>query len=370
MRYITQDQILSLNINEILLKDDFVYEIDLLKIYLLDCQCIIFLVDITNNDSYHLLKKLISYIINFYPNELKICKLLLVLNKIDLENEKKIDDTDVGDFINDLNGDNCNNNDQKLRKEIIEKIEISVETKKNLNILWQKVYQCVNRQENKRIAINSIKERMAQININKKFSELISSDGIINIVLMGDSGVGKSNLLNMYFNHEFVGAFISTIGIDRKTKIIEYRNYIYSVNICDTAGQERFRSLPMRYYKNADGILILFDVTNEESFQNVERWVNDMKENEKFLTQKIYIIGNKIDIKERKVTYEEGEELAKNLGFDYYEMSCKINMNVFEVISRLIKDCAKKLKLNNSSVNNTTMLSDNSMKKRREQFCC
>jgi len=356
MKYLNPEEILCLNINEILLKDEFVNEVDNLKNYLFDCQCIIFLVDITNNDSYLLVKKIINYITNFYPNVFEICRLLLVLNKIDLEKERKILSEEVERFIQDLNGNNYRNKEETNKKEIIEKIEISAKNKTYLSNLWEKVYQCLNRKENKKIAINSIKERIDNLNTlnyQEKVSELAKLDGIINIVLMGDSGVGKSNFLSMYFHNKFVQTFISTIGIDKKTKIIKYRDSIYSVNISDTAGQERFRSLPLRYFKNAEGILLLYDVGSIDSFKNVERWVEDMKSNEKFLSQKIYVIGNKIDIKDRKVCYEEGEEMAKKLGFEYYEMSCKINMNVFEIISRLIKDCIKLYNPNNSTLNTT-----------------
>ena len=150
----------------------------------------------------------------------------------------------------------------------------------------------------------------------------MKSDGIINIVLMGDSGVGKSNLFYRYFNLKMEENFVSTIGIDRQSKFIKYKNLIYNVNISDTAGQERFRSLPLRYFKNAEGILLLFDINSVESFKNVEKWVDDMKNFDKTLKQKVYIIGNKIDIKNRKVSYKEGKEMAQNLGFKYFEMSC------------------------------------------------
>ena len=233
--------------------------------------------------------------------------------------------------------------------------------------LWDKVYQCLNKKENKKIPINSIQEKMDNLNMQEKVTELIKSDGIINIILMGDSGVGKSNFLSIYFHNKFVRHFVATLGMDRKSKIIKYKDSIYNVSISDTAGQERFRSLPLRYLINADGVLLLYDVGSIESFKNIERWVEDLKSNEKYLSQTIYIIGNKIDIKDRKVSYEEGEEMAKSLGFDYFEMSCKINMNVFEIMSRLIKDCIKKINPNNVSLN--TMVSF-PRKKNKKQDCC
>ena len=309
---------------------------------------------------------------NYFKSALEICKFLLVLNKIDLEKERKVSNEDITSFINNINGTSINLNEKNEKIEqnnIIEKIEISLENKNNLENLWEKVYQIINRKENIRIPINSIKERINYSNWKDKVSELLQADGIINIVLMGDSGVGKSNVLSRYFNNKFVRTFISTIGVDKKTKIIKYKKFIYNVNISDTAGQEKFRCLPLRYFKNADGILLLFDVGRIDSFKNVERWVDDMKQNEGFLSQKIYVIGNKIDIKNRAVTYEEGEEMAKKLGFDYYEMSCKININVFEVISRLIKDCIKKINPNDNSTLNISIKHKHNNGGRRHSCC-
>ena len=309
---------------------------------------------------------------NYFKSALEICKFLLVLNKIDLEKERKVSNEDITSFINDINGNSINSNEKNEKIEqnnIIEKIEISVENKNNLENLWEKVYQIINRKENIRIPINSIKERINYLNWKDKVSDFYQADGIINIVLMGDSGVGKSNVFSRYFNNKFVRTFISTIGVDKQTKIIKYKKFIYNVNISDTAGQEKFRSLPLRYFKNADGILLLFDVGRINSFKNVERWVDDMKQNEGFLSQKIYVIGNKIDIKNRAVTYEEGEEMAKKLGFDYYEMSCKININVFEVISRLIKDCIKKINPNDNSTLNISIKHKHNNGGRRHSCC-
>ena len=308
---------------------------------------------------------------NYFKSVLEICKFLLVLNKIDLEKKRKVSNEDITSLINDINGNSINLNEKNEKIEqndIIEKIEISVINKNNLENLWEKVYQIINRKENIRIPINSIKERINYSNWKDKLSELLQADGIINIVLMGDSGVGKSNVFSRYFNNKFVRTFISTIGVDKQTKIIKYKKFIYNVNISDTAGQEKFRCLPLRYFKNADGILLLFDVGRIDSFKNVERWVDDMKQNEGFLSQKIYVIGNKIDIKDRAVTYEEGEEMAKKLGFDYYEMSCKININVFEVISRLIKDCIKKINPNDNSTLNISIKHKHNGGKRHS--CC
>ena len=202
--------------------------------------------------------------------------------------------------------------------------------------LWEKVNECVNKSLAK-TPINLLSERIESITDN---DNMFRTEGSINIILIGDSGVGKTNVFSRYFQNKFEQNFISTIGMDRQTKFIKYKNNIYKFNISDTAGQERFRSLPIKYYQNADGALLLFDISDKESFDNIDLWINDLNKNSrKEGKQTIYLIGNKIDLPNRKVTQEEGKELAKKYGLQYYEMSCKININIYEIISRLIIDC-------------------------------
>ena len=240
-------------------------------------------------------------------------------------------------------------------------MEISVKNKNNLEILYEKVNNYVNRTSNE-IPINLLEERIDFIERGK--SNSIKTEGSINIILIGDSGVGKSNLYYRYFQNKFENLFVSTIGMDRQTKIIKYKNIVYNVHISDTAGQERFRSIPIRYYQNADGVLLLYDINNFVSFENVKEWMKDLNINKTKTKQIIYLIGNKIDLPERTVTQDEGIKMAKSFGLPYYEMSCKINMNIYEIISRLIVDCLNNL-MNNEN-NGIKVRSGKSKKKK----CC
>ena len=219
-----------------------------------------------------------------------------------------------------------------------------MKNKQNLEKLWEKVNEYVNKNLVK-LPINSLVEKMGCE--NETAISLISAEGNINIALLGDSGTGKSNLFSRYFTNTFHLDFISTIGMDKQTKIIIFKNHLYRISISDTAGQERFRSLPLKYYKNADGAILLFDITDKNSFVNINSWMADLKGNAGNGKQVIYIVGNKIDLPERKVTQEEGTDLANSYGLKYYEMSCKININVYEILSRLIIDCINKLQLGN-----------------------
>ena len=192
----------------------------------------------------------------------------------------------------------------------------------------------------------------------------MKSEGTINIILIGDSGVGKSNLFSRYFQNKFEENFISTIGMDRQLKVIKFKNILYNVSISDTAGQERFRSIPMKYYQNADGVLILFDVTNKESYDNVNKWIEDIKKSGGNDKKGMYLIGNKIDINEREVTRDEGKHLADSLSLNYYEMSCKININIYEVVSRMIVDCLKNV------MNNGDGFQLKNKKTKKKKSCC
>lgn len=249
-------------------------------------------------------------------------KKLLVINKIDLEEKRKVTNYELSDYINEFNSE-------------FEDMEISIKTEKNLKELWEKVNECVNKSLEK-IPINLLSEKNESI-IDS--DNIVRAEGSINIILIGDSGVGKTNVFSRYFQNKFEENFISTIGMDRLTKAIKYKNKIYKVNISDTAGQERFRSLPLKYYQNADGALLLFDIADTESFNNINLWMSDLKKNSRSTKQIIYLIGNKIDLPKRKIAQEKGKELAEKYGIQYYEMSCKINMNIYEIISRLIIDC-------------------------------
>ena len=170
-------------------------------------------------------------------------------------------------------------------------------------------------------------------------------------MLLGDGRVGKSNFMTRYANNKFSDEYLMTVGYNEAIKTLKIDNKnIYQLRLVDTAGQERYMSMPRNYYKNSDGILLLYDVESKESFQNIEIWMNDIKEytDKKDDNIVIYLIGNKIDLiynynnnDEEKVTKEEIEELANSLKVKYYDISCKWNLNIEEVMARIILDCLK-----------------------------
>jgi small GTP-binding protein len=169
-----------------------------------------------------------------------------------------------------------------------------------------------------------------------------------------------------YFKNKFSDSFMTTIGMDKEVKVIKINKQIYHFNLWDTAGEERYRSLPMNYFQKADGIFLLFDINNSNSFENIEMWVNDVidksKENKHL---KIYLIGNKIDLK-RKVLKEDAIKLAEKLGIKYFESSNKLNLNIYEIVSHMIKECCSSAQIDNETKGAKIFIGEE--KKKRK--CC
>ncbi|KAL0074637.1 ras family-domain-containing protein [Phycomyces blakesleeanus] len=170
-----------------------------------------------------------------------------------------------------------------------------------------------------------------------------SYDYLIKLLLIGDSGVGKSCLLLRFSDDSFTPSFITTIGIDFKIRTIELDGKRIKLQIWDTAGQERFRTITTAYYRGAMGILLVYDVTDERSFANVRNWFSNIEQHASEGVNKI-LIGNKCDMVEKRVIAEEqGQELATELGIRFMETSAKANIGVEEAFFDLARDIKKRL---------------------------
>ena len=160
----------------------------------------------------------------------------------------------------------------------------------------------------------------------------------VQILTLGDGKVGKTSLLKRYNEDAFTSHHLTTIGIDFITKDVKLGNENITVKIWDTAGQERFRTITHTFYKQAEGVLLVFDVTDRMSYENLHAWINSIHEHadEKIIK---YLIANKIDLtEERKVTKEEGQKMANQYKMKYFETSAKTNINVTEAVESLVKD--------------------------------
>ncbi|KAG4304752.1 hypothetical protein PORY_001805 [Pneumocystis oryctolagi] len=168
-------------------------------------------------------------------------------------------------------------------------------------------------------------------------------DYLIKLLLIGDSGVGKSCLLLRFSEDSFTPSFITTIGIDFKIRTIELDGKRIKLQIWDTAGQERFRTITTAYYRGAMGILLVYDITDEKSFNNVKLWVSNIQQYASENVNKI-LVGNKCDWEERRVISEEqGQNLAQEYGIPFLETSAKSNINVDNVFFSLARDIKKRL---------------------------
>ena len=161
---------------------------------------------------------------------------------------------------------------------------------------------------------------------------------IYKILLLGDSSVGKTCILARYADNTFQEDHLATIGLDYKIKTVTLDNgKTVKIQIWDTAGQDRFKSITKNYYKGAHGIILIYDITNKRSFDNVKNWVDVIKEE---VSEKVTIIlvANKIDCnEERKVSTIEGKNIANEYGLQFFETSAKSGENINESFNYLIK---------------------------------
>ena len=165
---------------------------------------------------------------------------------------------------------------------------------------------------------------------------------IFKMILIGDSGVGKSNILSRYINNSFSETTRSTVGVELSAKVEEINNTKIKIQIWDTAGQERYKSITKTYYKGAKGALIVYDITNKESFKNVDKWINDLKESGDDDVS-ILIVGNKCDLEaSREVTTDEVKKKAELYKMAYCETSALKGENIDNAFQTLIKIVVEK----------------------------
>jgi small GTP-binding protein len=318
-------KIFHLLIYEIPIGEEFLNEkqnAETINSFLYESQCTLFLFDITEKKSFDLIKQIVD-IIDF--EKLPYMKSILVQNKIDIGDSTI--ESEISEFLNSNTS--------------FETIKISNKDKMGINDLKMKIYSSVNNPKNQ-LPMNIISESIA------KNQKLVNGQGYLSFILIGDTTVGKTCFYNRFFRDTFSLPHLTTIGIEKESKLVKIYNEIYKITLWDTAGQERFKCLPRKYYQNADGIFLLFDVTKEETFNNVSSWIKDVKDNSNrsmggngnndtpAIT--LFLLGNKIDAPGRVISSEQAEKLASSLGMKYFEISCKLNMNIPEIMSRMVME--------------------------------
>ena len=155
------------------------------------------------------------------------------------------------------------------------------------------------------------------------------------IILVGDPGVGKTSILTKFVTNEYQPVYSSTIGVEFKLKDIHINNNCARLKIWDTCGQEKFRAITRQYFKNSNGVFIVFDLTNKDTIKRLNVWMKDINDNvsNDFF---VFLIGNKVDIKDRDISIsEEAKQFANNQKINYYEVSAKTGSGIYNVFEKM-----------------------------------
>ena len=213
------------------------------------------------------------------------------------------------------------------------------------------------------------------IQIEEVTSGDVREDYKLKVVIVGDSGVGKSNLIKRFTTNEFLANSKATVGVEFLSKSYKINDKIFKIEMWDTAGQERYKSITSAYYKGAKGALVVYDTTSAQSFENVDKWYNEIKE-KTGKDIKLILIGNKIDLAEQKVVNtDEALAKAKTWGIPLMETSAKSAVNVKEAFHDLLKEMYLEMNKNLQNVVNKNLENNNGVQldvneKKEKKRCC
>ena len=204
-------------------------------------------------------------------------------------------------------------------------------------------------------------------NTDGSLSEVSKNEEIIKIIILGNSKVGKTSFLIRFTKNKFDETYLATIGIDYIYRIINIENKLYKLMFYDTAGEERYKSIPKNHIKNMQGIILMYDITDKLSFESIINWISDVKEikGENF---PMILVGNKIDLNEsREVTEEMGYELAEKNQIEFFETSNKDGTNIQEAGLEIVYKILSETKVNNSRIERIGTANTNNCTSRK---CC
>ena len=314
-----------------------------LDILLSNSECIICMIDITSTNSFTQISELIPKIYQIMKSNLEYGEvpMFFLSNKVDLESNREVSGFEIKELIDHYEG--------------INNYEISLKLEKNasddiINEFIIKLCNTISEQERKYTfkhdSLNLVKicEPMKIVKESKIIKFVENS---INLLLLGSQSVGKTSFAQRLFSNQFKEETLSTLGIDIESTVVELYGCLVKVELWDTVGQERLRSLPQKYYSKGDGFFLLFDVNDKRTFEDITGWIKDIRKargstNEQDFEKKsddevLVLIGNKIDkIGQREVTKEEALALANKYNVKYYETSCKQGINLYEILCDII----------------------------------
>ena len=319
-----------INIYEIKINTQITNNENLLKELFNELNCVIFLVDLISEESYENFLNLITTLkySNIIKDDSNYLTMLLVLNKSDLNEERKISAEKIKEF--------------KESNPLFETIEISLKTQNNIQELLSKISNGFFKKENKIFLSDSIKEYENQCTDDFIEYSNLEPEGTISCILIGDSETGKSSFLIRYFKNEFSYTFLTTIGTDKEVKMIKINDKLYKFVLWDTAGQERFRGLAKNYFHGCNGFILVYDITNKKSFEQLKGWMNDAKEK---MDEgcKMIVVGNKKDCESERAI---GEDVLKEFGeknnVETMEVSAKTNEGIDAIFNTMVEELLKK----------------------------
>jgi len=195
-------------------------------------------------------------------------------------------------------------------------------------------------------------------------------DYLFKLLLIGDSGVGKSCLLLRFADDTYTESYISTIGVDFKIRTIDLDGKTIKLQIWDTAGQERFRTITSSYYRGAHGIIVVYDTTDLESFNNVKQWLHEIDRYASDNVNKL-LVGNKSDLtSKRAVSFDQAKEFADSLGIEFIETSAKNSTNVEKAFMMMASQIKARYKPVTAAGNNNGVNLQGQSVNQKQGGCC
>ena len=190
------------------------------------------------------------------------------------------------------------------------------------------------------------------------------------ILTLGESGVGKTSILLRFAGYKFRETYLATIGLDFHPKVIHVSDKDIKLNVWDSAGQERFHNITRTMFKGADGIALIYDVTDENSFWNLEYWIEQIKSNTSEKDIGLVLLGNKCDIEKRQVSKQQGKKMAQKLNISYFETSALNGTGINEAFEHLAKEIMKKKGNVISDRRKSFRLTSSTQRKNNKKGCC